>query len=98
MQFLTKHLKRRETVNYSEEFKAAVIAAFPSSERIRLMLDENSFSLGYSLSDGAISSIDPALVVSLLEAGKEEVLLKVANEAQERKKLYEMWKKEAYEA
>jgi formate dehydrogenase assembly factor FdhD len=60
------------------------------------MLDENSFSLGYSLSDGAISSIDPALVVSLLEVGKAEVLLRVAKEAEERKRLYEMWKKEAY--
>lgn len=92
-----KHRIRREPLIYSDNFKAAVPAAFPSSERIRLILAENSFSLGYSLSDGAISSIDPALVVALLEAGKEEVLLRGAKEAEDRKRLYEMWKNEVYE-
>lgn len=92
-----KHPKTREPLIYSEAFKAAVLAAFPSSERIRLMLDENSFTMGYALSDSAISSIDPALVVSLLEAGKTEVLLRVAKDAKAKRQLYEMWKKEAYE-
>ena len=93
-----KHPNRREPLIYSDDFKVAVLAAFPSSKRIRLMLTENSFSLGYSLSDGAISSISPALVVALLEAGKAEELLKVAEDAEAKRQLYEMWKNEVYEA
>ncbi len=62
------------------------------------MLDENSFSLGYSFSEGAIPSIDPAIIVSLLEAGQAKTLLRVAKEAVLRGKLYEMWEKEVYEA
>jgi len=89
--------KRREPLQYSEEFKAAVMAAFPSSERMRRMLDENAFSFGYSLSEGGIPSIDPALVVSLLEAGQQDKLLRVARDAVEKKRLYEMWQNEAYE-
>lgn len=89
--------KRREPLIYSESFKAAVLAAFPFSERIKLMLEENSFSLGYSLSEGAVSSISPALVVALLEAGQHEKLLKVARDAVEKGRLYEIWKKEVYE-
>lgn len=92
-----KHRKQREPLQYSEDFKAAVLAAFPSSERIKRMLDENAFSLGYSLSEGGISSIDPALVVSLLEAGKQDTLLRVARDAVEKKRLYELWEKEVYE-
>jgi hypothetical protein len=49
------------------------------------MLVENSFSLGYSLSDDALSSISPSLVIALLEAGKAEELLKVAKATEERK-------------
>jgi len=92
-----KHRKAKQPLIYSEEFRAAVLAAFPSSERIRRMLDENSFSLGYSLSDGGISSIDPALIVSLLEAGQQDKLLKVARDAVQKKQLYEMWETEVYE-
>lgn len=62
------------------------------------MLDENSFSLSYSLSDGALPAIDPALVVALIEAGRTETLLRVAQEAVTRKRLYEIWEKEVYEA
>lgn len=90
--------RRREPLQYSADFKAAVMAAFPSSERIKRMLDENAFSLGYSLSEGGINSIDPALVVSLMDAGQQEVLLRVARDAVEKKRLYEMWEKEVYEA
>lgn len=93
-----KHRKTRQPLIYSEEFKAAVLAAFPSSERIRRMLEENSFSLGYSLQEGGISSIDPALVVALLEAGQQEKLLRVARDAVEKKRLYVLWQNEVYEA
>lgn len=64
-----KHRRTRQPLNYSEDFGAAVLAVFPSSERINRMLEENSFSLGYSLQEGGILSIEPALIVSLLEAG-----------------------------
>jgi len=86
----------KDDLNYSEEFKAVVLAAFPGSERIRRMLDENAFSLGYSLSEGGITSIDPALVVSLLEAGQQDKLLRVARDAVEKRRLYEMWQNEVY--
>ena len=92
-----KHRKTRETLRYSNEFKAAVLAAFPSSERIKRMLEENSFSLGYSLSEGGITAITPALVVSLLDAGQQDKLLRVARDAVQKKRLYEMWKTEVYE-
>lgn len=91
-----KYRKHREPLQYSEGFRAAVLAVFPSSERINRMLEENSFSLGYSLSEGGISSIDPVLIVSLLEAGQQDKLLRVARDAVEKKRLYEMWKDEAY--
>lgn len=91
-----KHGVKREPLQYSEEFREAVLSAFPSSERIRRMLDENSFSLGYSLQEGGISSIDPVLVVALLEAGQQDKLLKVARDAVQKKRLYEMWKDEVY--
>jgi hypothetical protein len=77
--------KRRKPLIYYNDFKAAVLAVFPSSERIRLILVENSFSLGYSLSGDALSSISPSLVIALLEAGKAEELLKVAKTTEERK-------------
>ena len=92
-----KHRKRREPLEYSEGFKAAVLAVFPSSERINRMLEENSFSLGYSLQEGGISSIDPVLVVALMDAGQQDKLLKVARDAVQKKRLYEMWKDEVYE-
>jgi hypothetical protein len=91
-----KHRKARQPLIYSEEFKAAVLAAFPFSKRIRWMFEENSFSLGYSLSEGGVTSVSPALVVSLLETGQHEELLKVARDTVEKKRLYEMWKNEAY--
>lgn len=37
-------------------------------------------------------------MIFILEAGKIEILLRVAKEAPERKRLYEMWKKKVYEA
>ena len=89
--------KRREKLTYSEGFKAAVLAVFPSSERIKRMLEENSFSLGYALSEGSLTSISPSIVVALLESGQQEELLKVARDAVEKGRLYEMWKKEVYE-
>lgn len=92
-----KHRAKREPLQYSEGFKTAVLAVFPTSERIRRMLDENSFSLGYSLQEGGISSIDPVLVVNLLEAGQQDKLLRVARDAVQKKRLYEMWKIEVYE-
>ncbi|MDM7920547.1 MAG: hypothetical protein QUS12_15510 [Methanosarcina sp.] len=91
-----KHPTKREPLIYSEEFKAAVLAVFPSSERINRMLEENSFSLGYSLQEGGISSIDPVLVVNLIEAGQQDKLLKVAMDAVQKKRLYELWKTEVY--
>jgi hypothetical protein len=92
-----KRIRTKKPLQYSEEFREAVLSAFPSSERIRRMLDENSFSLGYSLSEGGISSISPSIVISLLEAGQQEELLKVARDAVEKKRLYDMWKNEVYE-
>lgn len=92
-----KHRKAKQPLIYSEGFKAAVLVAFPSSERIRRMLNENSFSLGYSLQEGGISSIDPVLVVNLLEAGQQDKLLRIALDAVQKKRLYEMWKIEVYE-
>jgi hypothetical protein len=92
-----KHPKKREPLRYSEDFKEAVVSVFLSSERIHRMLDENAFTLGYSFSEGSISSISPALVISLLEAGRVETLLRVAKEAEAKRQLYEMWKKEVYE-
>jgi len=91
-----KHKKVRQPLIYSEEFRKAVLSVFPTSERIRRMLEENSFSLGYSLQEGGISSIDPALIVDLLEAGQQDKLLRVARDAVQKKRLYEMWKDEAY--
>lgn len=91
-----KHRKAKQPLTYSEEFREAVLSAFPTSERINRMLEENSFSLGYSLSEGGISSIDPALVVSLLEAGQQDRLLKVAKDAVQKKTLYELWQNEVY--
>lgn len=93
----TMKSKRREPLQYSEEFRAAVMAAFPGSERMQRMLEENSFSLGYSLREGGIPAIDPALVVSLLDAGQQDELLRVARDAVQKKKLYELWQNEAYE-
>lgn len=92
-----KHKKVRQPLIYSEEFRAAVLTVFSSSERIRRMLDENSFSLGYSLQEGGISSIDPVLVVNLLEAGQQDKLLRVARDAVEKKRLYELWQSEVFE-
>lgn len=92
-----KHKKVRQPLTYSDGFRAAVLAVFPSSERINRMLEENSFSLGYSLSEGGISSIDPALIVDLLEACQQEELLKVARDAVQKKRLYELWQNEVYE-
>ena len=61
------------------------------------MLDENAFTLGYSFSEDSVSSISPALVVSLLETGQAETLLRIAKGAEAKRQLYEMWKKEVYE-
>ncbi|MGB9938217.1 hypothetical protein [Methanosarcina sp.] len=69
------------------------MAAFPSSERMRRMLEENAFSLGYSLSEGGINSIDPSLV----DACQQEKLLRIARDAVEKRRLYEMWQNEVYE-
>ncbi len=93
-----KRKKRKSTdpIIYSDEFKTAVLSVFSSSERIKRMLEENAFSLGYSLSEGGITSIDPVLVVSLLDAGQQDKLLRVARDAVEKKRLYELWKKEVY--
>ena len=92
-----KHPRRREPLRYSEDFREAVLSVFPSSERIHRMLDENAFTLGYSFSEGAISSISPALVVSLIESGQADTLLRVAKDAEAKRQLYEMWKTEVYE-
>jgi len=92
-----KHRKTKQPLQYSEEFRKAVLSAFPTSERIRRMLDENSFSLGYSLQEGGITSISPVLVVNLLETGQQDKLLRVARDAIQKKRLYGMWKSEVYE-
>lgn len=89
--------KRRDPLTYSRKFREAVLSVFPGSERIRRMLEENSFSLGYSLSEGGTTSISPSLVVTLLEAGRADMLLRVAKDAEEKRQLYEMWKTEVYE-
>jgi hypothetical protein len=54
------------------------------------MLDENSSSLGYSFSEGAVSSISPSLVIALLEVGKVEELLRIAKESKVKRQLYEL--------
>ncbi|WP_292387703.1 hypothetical protein [Methanosarcina sp. UBA5] len=79
------------------EFREAILSVFPGSERIRRMLEENSFSSGYSLSESGITSISPSLMVTLLEAGRADTLLRVAKGAEEKRQLYEMWKTEVYE-
>ncbi|WP_292379167.1 hypothetical protein [Methanosarcina sp. UBA289] len=92
-----KHPKPREPFIYSEEFRAAVLSAFPGSERIRRMLEEDSFFLGQSFSEGGIPAITPALIIALLESGRAETLLRVARDAEQKRQLYEMWKTEVYE-
>lgn len=92
-----KHRKQREPLQYSEEFRAAIRNAFPNSEIINRLLAENSFTLGGYLAEGKVCYLSSALVVDLLEAGRHEELLKVAKAAEEKRRLYEMWKSEVYE-
>ncbi len=79
------------------EFREAVLSVFPGSERIRRMLEENSFSLGYSLSEAGTTSSSPSFVIALLEVWRADTLLRVVKDAEEKRQLYEMWKTEAYE-
>ena len=89
--------KRQEPLIYSIGFREAVKHVFPNSEIVNRLLEENSFTLGHYLNEGGFPSIPAFLVVSMLEAGKTEELLKLAKEAEEKRRLYEIWKKEVYE-
>jgi len=80
------HLQeRRDPLIYSSEFRAAVLSAFPGSERISRMLEENSFFLGQLFSEGDIPAIPPALIIALLESGQGDALLRVAKDAEQKK-------------
>jgi len=70
--------KRQEPLIYSIWFREAVKQVFPNSEIVNRLLEENSFTLGHYLNEGGFPSIPAFLVVSMLEAGKTEELLKLA--------------------
>jgi hypothetical protein len=89
--------KRRETLIYSLDFREAVKKAYQNSEIVTRLLEEKSFTLGHYLDEGGFPSIPVSVVVSMLEAGETEKLLKLAKEAEEKRRLYELWLKEVYE-
>ena len=97
---------RRTPLIYSEDFRKAVLKAYPTHEVIKKLLDENEYFLGGYLDDcsnGCIESIPFETIIGYLEHDAASQLLTLAKEKsieaeklRFRVKVYNMWDKEVF--
>lgn len=87
---------KREPLIYSEEFRTAVIKAYPDDPRIKQMLDKNEYVLGRYLDDGSSNVIHVDTVMRLISIGQVNSLFNLAFDIKEKSKLYGMWDKEVF--
>lgn len=98
---------KRNPLIYSDEFRKAVLKAYPTHDEIKQRLDENEYFLGRYLDDcsnGCVPSIDTETIINYLEHGDAKSLLDMAyknlekiKEAKLRVEVYRMWDKEVFE-
>jgi len=87
---------QKNPIIYSDEFKKSVLEEYSENERIKDLLEKDSYSLGRYLSDGTSSSIPYTVVIQKLESGDVKTLLNLAYQIKHRVDLYEMWGKEVF--
>jgi hypothetical protein len=87
---------RREPLIYSEEFKKAVMDAYPSNEYIKNMLYNNEYNLGKYLDDGSSSTIHVDTVLRMIENGQVNSLFNLAFDSKNKSNLCIMWEGEVF--
>lgn len=97
---------KKSPIVYSEEFRKAVLKAYPNHEEIKLLLNKNEYFLGRYLDDGSnkcVPAIETELIIEMIESGKTEELLEIAKknlektkEAEFRVEVYRTWDKEVF--
>lgn len=79
-------------IPYSEEFRRAVINANPDNPVIQALVAEGNCSrLGLMLRMNAENGLGVVDIVSMLESGRAEELLKIAQRLQIHQKVYKDW-------
>jgi hypothetical protein len=87
---------RREPLIYSDEFRTAVMKAYPNAVNIKQMLDDNEYNLGRYLDDGTTSTIPVDTVLRMIENGQVNSLFNLAFDLKNKSNLSKMWDKEVF--
>lgn len=87
---------RKDPLIYSDEFRKAVLKAYPEDPKIKWMLDNNEYILGRYLDDSSCITISVDKVMCLIRSDQIERLYSIAFDIKERSKLYGMWDKEVF--
>jgi len=97
---------KKEPLIYSDEFRTAVLKAYPENDNIKALLKANEYFLGRYLDDCSqcpAPSLDPELIIEKIECGAIDELLIIAKQnlelvklAQLKSEVYRMWDKECF--
>jgi hypothetical protein len=86
----------KNPIIYSDEFRNAVLKAYPNDTQIKELLDKNEYVLGRYLSDSSSSVISVDTVLRMIEQCQVNSLFNLAFDIKEKSKLYGMWDKECF--
>ena len=87
---------RKEPLIYSDEFREAVLKAYPEDPKVKWMLDNNEYVLGRFLDDSFTPCISVDIVMCLIRSEQIDRLFNMAFDIKEKSKLYEMWNNEVF--
>lgn len=87
---------RKTPLIYSEEFKNAVLNAYPNNMKVKQMLDNNQYILGRFLENDSSNMISADTVLKMISAGQVIGLYNIAFDINEKSMLFGMWDKEVF--
>ena len=82
-----------QRIDYPEDFAANVRQEFPEDQGILIALRDGLAILGQYLDDAQHFNIRPSTITRLFEQGREQEILKAAEQALRRRSLYREWGK-----